>query len=127
MLDNIVGNFNTTITTGVSLEKENTAKNNEIFSSMQVKLTNLAFSPISTSKQSGHSALVLKLIIELTSWYHEPAHQKPSQLGDQREPSCLDQLSRAPAALSILVRGTQAGERSEDVVGGESNPHLHQD
>ena len=29
------------------------------------KLTNLAFSPISTSKQSGHSALVLKLIIEL--------------------------------------------------------------
>ena len=29
------------------------------------KLTNLAFSPISTSKQSGHSALVLKLIIEM--------------------------------------------------------------
>ena len=60
-------------------------------------------------------------------WNHEPSHQNPPQLGDQREPGCLDQLSRAPAALSILVRGAQAGERSEDVVGGESNPHLHQD
>ena len=36
MLDNTVGNFNTIITTAVSLEKENTAKNNETFSSIQV-------------------------------------------------------------------------------------------
>ena len=36
MLDNTVGNFNTTITTAVSLEKENTAENDENFSSMQV-------------------------------------------------------------------------------------------
>ena len=36
MLDNTVGNFNTTMTTAVSLEKENTAENDENFSSMQV-------------------------------------------------------------------------------------------
>ena len=36
MLDNTVGNFNTTMTTAVFLEKENTAENDENFSSMQV-------------------------------------------------------------------------------------------
>ena len=62
MLDNTVGNFNTTITTAVSWEKEDTVKNNEIFSSMQVD------QPCLFSDLDEQAVRALSACLEIDNW-----------------------------------------------------------
>ena len=62
MLDNTVGNFNTTITTAVSLEKENTAENDENFSSMQVD------QPCLFSDLDEQAVRALSACLEIDNW-----------------------------------------------------------
>ena len=71
MLDNTVGNFNTTITTAVSLEKENTAENDENFSSMQVD------QPCLFSDLNEQAVRALSACLEIDNWIENMSNISP--------------------------------------------------
>ena len=71
MLDNTVGNFNTTITTAVSLEKENTAENDENFSSMQVD------QPCLFSDLDEQAVRALSACLEIDNWIENMSNISP--------------------------------------------------
>ena len=71
MLDNTVGNFNTTITTAVSWEKEDTVKNNEIFSSMQVD------QPCLFSDLDEQAVRALSACLEIDNWIENMSNISP--------------------------------------------------
>ena len=71
MLDNTVGNFNTTMTTAVSLEKENTAENDENFSSMQVD------QPCLFSDLDEQAVRALSACLEIDNWIENMSNISP--------------------------------------------------
>ena len=71
MLDNTVGNFNTTMTTAVSLEKENTAENDENFSSMQVD------QPCLFSDLNEQAVRALSACLEIDNWIENMSNISP--------------------------------------------------